>query len=460
MNLMDMIKDQVSGSLIQSATSFLGESESGVSKALEGIFPTLLGKLIGSSEQTDGMQKIFDMATGMDQGFLGNISDLFNGGAGNVAQLMNSGSGVLNLLFGNSTGSMIDTLSAFSGLKGSATSSLVKMAAPFLMSSIGKTVSEKGLDLTGLSSLIGSQKSVVANTIPSDLLSSLGSGFFGENLDFTSISNGGASDSLIEKAMDKAEDLFEDGKDSLENIADKIVDTGKDVVEGASESFEEISKSKPSLLKWIIPSLLALLLLGWLGSKGCNDASGSGTVTDTASEMVEDVTEKAGDIAESGLEWSSDALSGLFSTVDETAKSALDKITFSSKSAGEQMMNFISGGFKGDPLFRFNNLTFETGSSNITEESRSEVDNIAAVLNAYNAVNVKLNGYTDNTGDSDANVQLSQARAMSVKARLMALGVAGSRVSTEGYGSANPVASNDTEEGRQENKRVEIEIVK
>ena len=99
MNLLDIMKDQVTGSLVSQASQFLGESEDGIGKAVKGIFPLLLGKVISTSQETDGAQKLFDMASGMDNSLLDNIGGLFSGGAGNVAQLMNSGSGVTKSSF-------------------------------------------------------------------------------------------------------------------------------------------------------------------------------------------------------------------------------------------------------------------------------------------------------------------------------------------------------------------------
>jgi len=208
MNLLDILKDQVSGSLVSQASSFLGAEESGISKAIDGIFPALLGKMISGSEEEGGAQKIFDMASNMDSSLLGNIGDLFGGGAGNVSKLMNSGSGVLNLLLGNNTNSIVDKIAGFSGLKGSAASSLLKMAAPFLMSTVGKYIKDKALDSVGLGKFLGTQKSFVQKSMPGGLLSALGSGFLGK------------------------------GMDAVMGIAGDGLDAGKQVLSGASDLAE------------------------------------------------------------------------------------------------------------------------------------------------------------------------------------------------------------------------------
>ena len=146
--------------------------------------------------------------------------------------------------------------------------------------------------------------------------------------------------------------------------------------------------------------------------------------------------------------------------MDDAAKAALDKITFTANSAGSQMMDYINGGFKGDGKITFKNLTFESGSATISGTSASEVDNLASILKAYPNVKINVAGYTDSSGDAAKNKTLSEARAMSVKGRLMGQDIDGSRVSTQGFGEENPVASNDTPEGQAQNRRIEVTIAK
>ena len=104
-----------------------------------------------------------------------------------------------------------------------------------------------------------------------------------------------------------------------------------------------------------------------------------------------------------------------------------------------------------------NNLLFETGKDVILESSLPELKRIAAFVQTY-GYKVRLAGHTDDVGQKEANKVLSQARAESVKRQLVAFGCAADKISAVGYGDLQPVADNSTEEGRQQNRRVEITI--
>jgi len=108
--------------------------------------------------------------------------------------------------------------------------------------------------------------------------------------------------------------------------------------------------------------------------------------------------------------------------------------------------------------FDFDRLTFETGSAKLDAASSDQLTNVADILKAFPAVAIKLGGYTDNTGNADNNLKLSVDRAKSVMQSLVAKGVEASRIESEGYGDQHPVASNDTEEGRNQNRRISIRV--
>jgi outer membrane protein OmpA-like peptidoglycan-associated protein len=112
------------------------------------------------------------------------------------------------------------------------------------------------------------------------------------------------------------------------------------------------------------------------------------------------------------------------------------------------------------PTLIFEDLNFETGSTRLTPSSATTVDSLAAILKAYPAVAVALEGHTDSTGDAVANKRLSLDRATAVRETLVKSGVDGSRITTAGHGPARPIASNDTEEGRARNRHLELIVEK
>lgn len=113
-----------------------------------------------------------------------------------------------------------------------------------------------------------------------------------------------------------------------------------------------------------------------------------------------------------------------------------------------------------DTWFDFDRLLFETGSDQLKPSSQEQMENIYEILKAYPNVNIKLGGYTDNTGDPAANLKLSADRAQNVKTILMGFGIGNDRIESEGYGEQHPVASNATAEGRAQNRRISIRVTK
>lgn len=103
-------------------------------------------------------------------------------------------------------------------------------------------------------------------------------------------------------------------------------------------------------------------------------------------------------------------------------------------------------------------ITFDTNKSNIKPNFYSTLNKVAQTLAEDNKSAILVTGYTDNTGNDSINIPLSQARAQSVKNYLAGQGISGSRIDAQGLGSANPIASNTTPAGREQNRRVEISI--
>ncbi|REC46139.1 sodium-translocating pyrophosphatase [Chryseobacterium pennipullorum] len=110
--------------------------------------------------------------------------------------------------------------------------------------------------------------------------------------------------------------------------------------------------------------------------------------------------------------------------------------------------------------YTIENLYFETGSSDLKAGYEVQLNTIAEILNAYPDLKVKLGGYTDNSGNEESNLKLSNLRAQTAKLKLLELGVSADRVEAEGYGSQHPVCeANDTDECKAKNRRIDVRIL-
>lgn len=105
------------------------------------------------------------------------------------------------------------------------------------------------------------------------------------------------------------------------------------------------------------------------------------------------------------------------------------------------------------------NITFDSNESIVKSSFKPVLDSIAKVLVEYNKTMVNVAGYTDSTGTASLNKKLSGERADAVANYLIMKGVASTRVNSAGYGSSNPIASNSTAAGREQNRRVEISLI-
>ncbi|MBK9152273.1 MAG: OmpA family protein [Saprospiraceae bacterium] len=112
-----------------------------------------------------------------------------------------------------------------------------------------------------------------------------------------------------------------------------------------------------------------------------------------------------------------------------------------------------------DKTIQLKHVFYKTGSDELSDLSKYELDNLADLMQKNAGVRVELGGHTDNTGDPAANLTLSQKRADNVRAYLINKGIDAARLVSKGYGQDKPLESNDTEEGRQKNRRTELRII-
>lgn len=136
---------------------------------------------------------------------------------------------------------------------------------------------------------------------------------------------------------------------------------------------------------------------------------------------------------------------------EEIPGAQVEKVETVDPETGETVTESVTVTFDGGVLFEF-------GKATLTTASRAELDRMAGVFARYPDTDILIDGHTDNVGTEQANQTLSERRSASVSDYLAEHNISRSRMRTKGYGEMRPVASNETNTGRAQNRRVEVAI--
>ena len=129
------------------------------------------------------------------------------------------------------------------------------------------------------------------------------------------------------------------------------------------------------------------------------------------------------------------------------------------KYEGTSKVNFGIEEIQAGKSYKIKNLFFTNNSNILNEDAQFELLNLVNFLNSSAEIRIEIAGHTDNVGNDQANLELSQNRAKSVYNFLIEKGIDVSRLRYKGYGESKPKADNNTEEGRANNRRTEITIL-
>ena len=471
-NIVDSLKGYITSELISKASESFGESNSAITKGIDGLLPTILGGLVQKSNDTSAFGGIYDMIKGGDAknpSLLDNLGSLIGGG--NLAQNdpKDLSGSLMSSLFGGKVGGILDLVSSVAGLKRSSSSGLMGLVGPLVMSYLGGIIKDKALDAVGLGKFLRNDSTSIANALPAGMGSLLNLGF----------------------AKDAGSKVTSAANKTISSVTETASSTARATTSAAKETVSNtVETSKSSLGKWILP-LLALAALGYFfGMRSCGDvgnavdktagavvdktkdaAGAVGDVAGNAADLAKDaagaVGDAAGNVAEGAADMAKDAagtVGGALASLGDFFKTKLPngfELNIPSLGVESKLVKFLAGNgaLSKDSWYNFDRLTFATGSANLDmDKSAEQLENIAQIMKAYPNMKIKLGGYTDNTGSAEGNMKLSAARANAVKAALVAKVIDATRIETEGYGSAHPVASNDTAEGRAQNRRIAINI--
>lgn len=420
-NLLSLLQNELSGDVVSKVASLLGEPPAKTQTAVNSAIPAVIGALTQKAATPQGAGELFATLQrgGFDGSMFGSLASVL-GKSNGAVDLVKVGGPLLASLFGARQGGIINWLGSSAGIGQQSSTSLLSMIAPFVLNLVGKqATSSGGFNLSSLTSLLGGQAQYLGSA-PAGLASALGIGSFSDLA--------GAAARRVEQTTTHA------------------------------------ASAGMGWLKWLLPLLALLALFAILRS--CRTTVPRVTSNLPTATDVKDAATAARDAAATAATGAGHAAAAAWAKLGAFVKRALPggvELDIPENGIEWNLLAFIQDAARpvdDKTWFSFDRLEFETGSATLKPSSREQLSNIAAILKAYPNVEVKIGGYTDNTGDKAANMALSADRAVNTMKELVALGVAATRVSAEGYGEQHPVASNDTEEGRQRNRRIDIRVTK
>ncbi len=416
-DLFDMYQDEIGDQLVNQASSILGEPAQSISSAMGLVLPALIGSLIQKGGTEAGAKGLMDFLTvnNFDGSLLPKVGGLLSRRTA-TDSLMSAGASVLKYLIGDKLGSLIDLISDSGKVKTSSAASLLKMTAPLLLSILGKHIKRNGLAFDGLKEFLLSQRGIVMKSVApgiSDLLGFAGLAELGDGIE-----------------------------SSMNETTSKMVMT-------ESEAKPMLNK----LLPWLVLLLAALAMFYFLG-RGCAGAkTRKGDVLESTEKSVNDITISAVSVDTQAQMIKKDVGSVAKSDSETGDNEVVTGLAQLSKA-------LAAGSINSNTPYILDKIKFQGKSAVLTSPSEAELAQLAKILKANPTAHIRIEAHTDNSGNADINRQLSTQQALSVMTFLKSSGVDLNRMSTIGRGQTKPLVPNDTDAGKEQNKRVEIYVVK
>jgi OOP family OmpA-OmpF porin len=396
MTIVDSILNLLTRQVTSSLADRLGASPSAVHTGIGTSVAALLAGIANRTGDSVFVSQVFNLLKGANtQNILNTLPNLASGAAAS-SPTMKQGLDLSSLVLGGQQAHIENFIGRQSGLSVEAGRELMSLAAPLTAGFLGNQIRDAGLNSSSFAVMIRAEASRIQGFLPAGLPNLL-------------------SALSIPAALGTAETTARN-------------DGGRKLI-------------------YALIGLLLLALIAWLLSRGCNEsepapAAPAGAVSPAPAPAPATAVGALGEFIQRKL--------------PDGTELNIPRLGIENK-----LLDFIQ-----DPSrpvdkttwFEFDRLTFDTGKATLQDSSAEQLQNIALILKAYPRVKVKVGGYTDNTGDKEANLRLSQDRATNVMRELVRRGVDSSRLEAEGYGEEHPVADNSTPEGRQMNRRISLRV--
>lgn len=406
-SMLESILGMVTPDMNQALASRLGESTTGVQSGLSAATATTLSGLADKANDGGFLGQITGLlGGGMGQNILASLPSIASSGpSGTVGDVINR---FLPMVFGTQQGQVASAVTQFAGLGSGSGLGLLKMAAPLVLGYFAKLHSAGSLTTSSLANALRAEAPNLQGYLPANLHA-------GPTVSATPARAAFATTPVV------------------------------------------AARSTP---RWLVPLAIAgALLLGLLAIRSLMSPAPPLQTTATVTNEPPPPP-----VAREAPPPANDTTQAAWAKLGDLMKVKLpdgSELNVPSQGVEAKLVSYLNDSnapVSENTWFDFDRLLFDTGKATLQPASQDQLTNIAAILKAYPQVQVRIGGYTDNTGDPAANQQLSQQRADNVMGEIARLGVDPSRMTAKGYGEENPVADNSTEEGRQQNRRISLRV--
>lgn len=413
--LLDHLRSVFTTQAVDGLARATGEQATLTQKALDGLLPALTTGVINQAQTREGAATLYRLLTSTPFATDPSVGLLVDADS-HRQPAVKSGTALLGQLFPDRPDRLASSTAQYSGVSLGSATTLTGLAMSILMGFLHQQLITHKLTEAQLAAQLRSETDPARSAIPAALASMLGW--------------------LI-------------GSPAPGPVTSAVPPSG--VTQAHREENEEKAAGFP-WLRWLLIGA-GLLLLLFLLMRSCNRNKTEATTTNQPTQ--ESTTSVASDTLASDLDGNAPAV-----------RVAVDlpggrKLSLVEKSFTYSLAQFLATkGGQVPKVFTFDNLTFETDSARITAQARSNVDDLIQIMKAYPSLHIRIEGNTDSTGDDAINDPLSGDRADAVRQALLTGGIEASRVTTRERGDSKPVASNQTEAGRQKNRRIDVVITK
>ncbi len=446
-NLSETIGASLSPEITSQLAAAIGETPEKTGQAAKVAVPAMV---VGLSEQASseaGAARLLDTirSGGHDGASASDIGSMLST-PDKRSELFAKGSGLLPSFFGRHTEDAVGALASHTGMRGGPMTSLLAFTAPLAMGIIGKHAREENLDARGLSSLLGGQRDPASRQLPSGIGALLGAG-------------GGAA--AASRLVGHAGARKEAAQTASADKQGPLAETAPGPMQATTPARRTPARAQGS---WLGPALLAAAIAigGYLllrhrplqkpvarnlpsetrGPAATPGAPGTTQSPGTANEPPAAAPGQPG--GEGSAAGAASALPAPTAGVE-----ALETFLSATPDEGQLPRRFNIG-----------DLGFEQGADAPSGPADPALNKLADVLKAHPSAAVRVEGFTDSTGDPGTNQVLSQERAEKVKEELVTRGVEPDRIKVQGKGASDPITSNATPGGRERNRRIEVVLEK